>query len=193
MTLGCNIINRLVHEKLQEPLRAYLQLTHHTSLTTCNKIKVNLDPKHPDKKYAFAKSNRKASIMIPACTEMTVQATTVNLKQPFEAIVESNPFNLPAGIVINPTIQIVKGGQVNVQVGNTTNEDIYLPRNQKIAKVTLAEEVIPEYEMDVDKTGRKIVYLQEQQHQTSSSNSENDVPDLIWVTFRNLLKNKRQG
>ena len=85
MTLGCNIINRLVHEKLQEPLRAYLQLTHHTPMATCN----NLDPKHPEKKHAFVKSNRKASIMIPACTEMTVQATTVNLKQPFEAIVKS--------------------------------------------------------------------------------------------------------
>ena len=66
MTLGCNTINRLVHEKLQEPLRAYLQLTHHTPMATCNNIKVNLDPKHPEKKHAFAKSNRKASIMIPA-------------------------------------------------------------------------------------------------------------------------------
>ena len=79
MTLGCNIINRLAHEKLQEPLRAGLQLTHHTPLATCNNINVNLDPKHPEKKHAFTKSNRKASIMIPACTEMTVQATTVNL------------------------------------------------------------------------------------------------------------------
>ena len=131
MTLGCNIINRLVHDKLQEPLRAYLQLTHHTPMATCNNIKVNLDPKHPGKKYAFAKSNRKSSILIPACTEMTVQATTVNLKQTFEAIVESNPFNLPSGIIIYPTYQTVKGGQVNVQVGNTTNEDIYLPRNQE--------------------------------------------------------------
>ena len=87
MTLGCNIINRLIHEKLQEPLRAYLQLTHHTPMATCNNIKVNLDPKHPGKKHAFAKSNRKSSIMIPACTEMAVQATTVNLKQTFEAIV----------------------------------------------------------------------------------------------------------
>ena len=34
MTLGCNIINRLVHEKLQEPLRAYLELTHHTPIAT---------------------------------------------------------------------------------------------------------------------------------------------------------------
>ena len=72
----------------------------------------------------------------------------------------------------------MKGGQVNVQVGITTNEDIFLPRNQKIAKVTVAEEVIPDHEMDVDETGRKIVYLQEQKHQTSPSNSENDVPDL---------------
>ena len=53
MTLGGNIINRLVHEKLQEPLRAYLQLTHHTPMATCNNIKVNLDPKHPGKKYGF--------------------------------------------------------------------------------------------------------------------------------------------
>ena len=67
---------------------------------------------------------------------------------------------------------------MNVQVGITTNEDIFLPRNQKIAKVTVAEEVIPDHEMDVDETGRKIVYLQEQKHQTSPSNSENDVPDL---------------
>ena len=116
--------------------------------------------------------------MIPACTEMTVQATTVNLKQPFEAIVESNPFNLPSGLIIYPKYQTVKGGQVNVQVGNMTNEDIYLPRNQKIAKVTLAEEVIPEYDMEVDETGRKIVYLQEQQHQAGPSNSDTDIPDL---------------
>ena len=77
-----------------------------------------------------------------------------------------------------PTYQTVRGGQVNVQVGNTTNEDIYLPRNQKIAKVILAEEVIPEYDMEVDETGRKIVYLQEQQHQAGPSNSDTDIPDL---------------
>ena len=44
--------------------------------------------------------------------------------------------------------------------------------------VTLAEEVIPEYEMDIDDTGRKIVCLQEQQHHTSPFHSDNDVPDL---------------
>ena len=81
---------------------------------------------------------------------------------------------------------------MNVQVGNTTNEDIYLPRNQKVAKVTLAEEVIPEYEMNVDETGRKIVYLQEQ-HQTSPSNSDNVVPDLDLGDISEFTKNKRQG
>ena len=130
--------------------------------------------------------------MIPACTEMTVQATTVNLKQPFEAIVESNPFNLPAGIVIYPTFQTVKGGQVNVQVGNTTNEDIYLPRNQKIAKVTLAEEVIPEYEMDVDETGRNIVYLKNNNIRLVLLTQKMMYLIWIWVTFQNLLKNKMQ-
>ena len=72
----------------------------------------------------------------------------------------------------------MKGGQVSVQVGNTTNEDIHLPRSQKIAKVTSAEEVIPEYDMEVDETGRKIVYLQEQQHQAGPSNPDTDIPDL---------------
>ena len=91
---------------------------------------------------------------------------------------ESNPSNLPSGIIIYPTYQTVKGGQVSVQVGNTTNEDIKMPRNQKIAKVTLPEEVIPEYYMELDETGRKIVHLQEQQHQAGPSNSDTDIPDL---------------
>ena len=92
---------------------------------------------------------------------MTVRTTTTTkTKYPFEALVEANPRSLPAGLIISPSFQIVEDGQVCVQVSNNT-EDIYIPRNQKLAKVILAEEVIPEYQMGSDNTGKKIVYMQE--------------------------------
>ena len=81
---------------------------------------------------------------------------------------KSNPRGLLAGLIISPSFQIVEDGQVCVQVSNYTEEDIYLPRKQKLAKVTLAEEVIPEYEMGVDNAEKKIVYLQEQHAESTS-------------------------
>ena len=78
---------------------------------------------------------------------------------------------------------------MNVQVGITTNEDIFLPRNQKIAKVTVAEEVIPDHEMDVDETGRKIVYLQEQNIRLALLTQKMMYLIWIWVAFQNSLKN----
>ena len=172
MTLGCNIMNKLIQAKLQEPLKSYIELTHHSFTASNNKINVILDLKKPEKKQAYAKTDRKLPVVIPACTEMTVRTTTTKTKYPFEALVESNPRGLPAGLIISPSFQIVEDGQVCVQVSNYTEEDIYIPRNQKLAKVTLAEEVIPEYEMGVDNTGKKIVYLQEQHAESTST----DIP-----------------
>ena len=146
MTLGCNIMNKLIQAKLQESLKSYIELTHHSITANNNKINVILDSKKPDKKQAYAKTDRKLPVVIPTCTEMTVRTTT-KTKYPFEALVESNPRGLPAGLIISPSFQIVEDGQVCVQVSNYTERDIYIPRNQKLAKVTLAEEVIPEYEM----------------------------------------------
>ena len=101
MTLGCNIMNKLIQAKLQEPLKSYVELTHHSFTASNNKINVILDMKKPEKKQAYAKTDRKLPVVIPACTEMTVRTTTTKTKYPFEALVESNPRGLPAGLIFS--------------------------------------------------------------------------------------------
>ena len=175
MTLGCNIINRLVYEKLHEPLKAYVQTTYPQYTANTNKIDVTLNPNKPEKLSCFAKTNRKTATLIPALTEMTIMATTVNTRYPFQALVEGTNRQLSSGLIVFPTFQKVEHGQVRIHVGNMSDKDLYIPRNQKIAIVTQGEEVIPEYEMAVDEeTGKKIVYLQEQH-----TESEDDtIPDI---------------
>ena len=177
MTLGCNIMNRLVQDKLSDTLKAYMQVTHQHFQANSNKAEVILNPKKPHHQYGTAKTDRKLSILVPACTEMTITATTTQTEHPFEALVEGMDRQLPRGLVVFPHFQQVKEGLVQVHVGNLTDEDVYIPRNQKIAKVTIAEEVIPEYNIEIDEeTGRKTVYLQEQYQQTPTSNT--DIPDV---------------
>ena len=92
-------------------------------------------------------------------------------------------------MIISPSFQIVEDEQVCVQVSNYTEEDIYIPRNQKLAKVTLAEEVIPEYEMGVDNTGKKIVYLQEQHVESTST----DIADIDLGDLSEFTQEQRIG
>ena len=109
-------------------LKFYIELTHHSFTASNNKINVILDSnKKPEKKQAFAKTDRKLPVVIPACTEMTVRTTTTKTKYPLEALVEANPRSLPAGLIISPSFQIIEDGQVCVQVSNYTEEDIYIP------------------------------------------------------------------
>ena len=154
-------IDMKFHQEVMEIVSYDIEQTHHSFTANNSKINVIVDSKKLEKKQAFAKTDRKLPVVIPACTEMTVRTTTTKTKYPFEALVEPNPRSLPAGLDISLSFQIVEDGQICVQVSNYTEEDIYIPSNQKLAKVTLAEEVIPEYEMGVDNTGKKIVYLQE--------------------------------
>ena len=73
MTLGCNIMNKLIQAKLQEPLKSYIEPTHHSFTASKNKISVILDVKKPEKKQVYAKTDRKLPVVITACTEMTEQ------------------------------------------------------------------------------------------------------------------------
>ena len=183
MVLGCNILNRLDHQSLKPELR-HLTSSHKVKL---NRIKVT----HPSTKkekqemtYCFGRSGRKEGTKIPAHTEMTISVNTIQTEEPFDAIVEGHPVNLPQGIMIYPTYQTIQEGKMFVQIGNVTSQDIYIPRGQKIAKATLAEEVVPDLDMTIDpQTGRKYVnihptVLMREQHPSQTPPNDGPAPDI---------------
>ena len=49
-------MNKLIQAKLQEPLKSYIEMTHHSFTASNNKINVILDSKKPEKKQAYATS-----------------------------------------------------------------------------------------------------------------------------------------
>ena len=49
-------MNKLIQAKLQEPLKSYIEMTHHSFTASNNKINVILGSKKPEKKQAYATS-----------------------------------------------------------------------------------------------------------------------------------------
>jgi hypothetical protein len=131
---------------------------------------------------SFAKVPRKDNVSIPANTGITIWATVRQTPDSYLAVVEDcNEGQLPAGIMIYPTLSTVKNGLVPVQVRNYSSKLVKLPVCQRLALVSPCEENYVE-----DVTGLDGDHCKEGLVQESSIDEKNISDKDYWIQDLNI-------
>ena len=112
----------------------------------------------PEERFLGAVKTIKGLVTLPANTETSSTCTTCKNIDDYTVLIEpADDATLPQGLMLHPTIDIVKQGKVTCRLMYFSDVDIILHKPLKVGNICTCEIVTPDLDITLDEEGEAVI------------------------------------
>ena len=164
--IGANVMEQLYKHPIKElsPEVSQALERYEQQLILCEQLSAETE-KNKSEILGTVKTTRQ-HLTIPANTELSITCNTRQHIDGYTVLIEPLDTNLPHGLVLYPTLDKVRQGQVQCRLMNFSEKDVTLCKPLQIANICKCEVVTPDVDITYNEQGEAIIDIQHPQQKT---------------------------